>query len=170
MDPKHASLISGQFAQYAANLRYDDLPQDVRKLAHLVLLDTLGCAMAGAGTGEVAQIRRAMTQANGCNEGGGGDSSLWGTAEKAPLPLAALANGAAVHAREIDDFGGCAHSGSVVIPAALGIAARTGASGRELLTAIVIGYDIARRAMDGGGGYQAFRWPRAHRTRADCAG
>ena len=67
---------------------------------------------------------------------------LWGTDEKLPLPLAVLANGAAVHAREIDDFGGCAHSGSVVIPAALGVAARIGASGRELLTAIVIGYDI----------------------------
>ena len=165
MDPKHATLISGQLALYAANLRYDDLPEDVRKLAHLSLLDTLGCAMAGAGTDEVAQIRRAMTQANGS----GGDSNFWGTTEKAPLPLAALANGAAVHAREIDDFGGCAHSGSVVIPAALGIAARTGASGRELLTAIVIGYDIARRAMDGGGGYQAFKDRGWHST-STCGG
>jgi len=165
MDPKHAALISGQFAEYAANLRYEALPDDVRKLAHLVLLDTLGCAMAGAGTDEVAQIRRAMVQANGS----GGDSLFWGTAENAPLPLAALANGAAVHAREIDDFGGCAHSGSVVIPAALGVAARVGASGRELLTAIVIGYDIARRAMDGGGGYQAFKDRGWHST-STCGG
>ena len=169
MDPQHARLISGQFAQYAANLRYDDLPADVRRLAHLVLLDTLGCAMAGAGTEEVAQIRRAMLQANGCNEGGAGDSIYWGTRDKAPLPLAALANGAAVHAREIDDFGGCAHSGSVVIPAALGVAARMGASGRELLTAIIIGYDIARRAMDGGGGYQAFKDRGWHST-STCGG
>ena len=165
MNPTHAAFISGQLAQYAANLRYDDLPQDVRTLAHRVLLDTLGCAMAGAGTDEVAQIRRAMTQANGS----GGDTAFWGTPDKAPLPLAALANGAAVHAREIDDFGGCAHSGSVVIPAALGVAARVGASGRELLTAIVIGYDIARRAMDGGGGYQAFKDRGWHST-STCGG
>ncbi len=165
MNPNHAQFISGQLAQYAATLRYDDLPDDVRQLAHLVLLDTLGCAMAGAGTDEVGQIRRAMTQANGS----GGDTLFWGTHDKAPLPLAALANGAAVHAREIDDFGGCAHSGSVVIPAALGIAARTGASGRELLTAIVIGYDIARRAMDGGGGYQAFKDRGWHST-STCGG
>ena len=168
MNPNHAHLISGQLAQYAATLRYDDLPEDVRRLAHWVLLDTLGCAMAGAGTEEVAQIRRAMTQANGDN-GGNGDSLYWGTGSKAPLPLAALANGAAVHAREIDDFGGCAHSGSVVIPAALGMAARVGASGRELLTAIVIGYDIARRAMDGGGGYQAFKDRGWHST-STCGG
>ena len=74
-----------------------------------------------------------------------------------------------MHAREIDDFGGCAHSGSVVIPAALGMAARVGASGRELLTAIVIGYDIARRAMDGGGGYQAFKDRGWHST-STCGG
>mgnify|MGYP003345129688 FL=1 len=156
---------SGRLANYANKLTYDDLPDDVRKLAHLVLLDTLGCAMAGAGTEEVAQIRRAMWQANG----GGGDASYWGTHDKAPLPLAALANGAAVHAREIDDFGGCAHSGAVVIPAALGVAARTGASGKDLLTAIVIGYDIARRVMDGGGGYQAFKKLGWHSTSA-CGG
>lgn len=86
MNPDHRKFISGQFAQYAANLRYDDLPDDVRQLAHQVLLDTLGCAMAGADTPEVAQIRRAMTQANGCTEGSGGDSIYLGTNEKAPLP------------------------------------------------------------------------------------
>ena len=117
--------LSGQMAEFAAGARYDDLPDDVRHLAHLVLLDTLGCALAGSATEEVAQIRAAMIAASG----GEGDTALWGTAQSAPLPFAALANGAAVHAREIDDFGGCAHSGSVVIPAALGTAARAGASG-----------------------------------------
>jgi 2-methylcitrate dehydratase PrpD len=157
--------ISGRMAEYAAELRYEDLPDDVRELAHLVLLDTLGCALAGSTTDEVIRIRQAMTAASG----GVGDSALWGTTDKLPLPLAALANGAAVHAREIDDFGGCAHSGSVVIPAALGVAARVGAPGRELLTAIVIGYDIAKRAMDGGGGYLAFKAVGWHSTSA-CGG
>jgi len=165
MTPEHANFISGQFARYAEQLRYDDLPQDVRKLAHMVLLDTLGCAMAGADTEEAGKIRRAMAAAHG----GGGDSFFWGTHDKAPLPLAALANGAAVHAREIDDFGGCAHSGSVVIPAALGVAARVGAAGRELLAAIVVGYDVARRVMDGGGGYQALKDRGWHST-STCGG
>ena len=160
-----AAPISAQMAKFAAELRYEDLPGDVRELAHLVLLDTLGCALAGSTTDEVVRIRQAMLAA----AGGAGDSSLWGTAQTAPLPLAALANGAAVHAREIDDFGGCAHSGSVVIPAALGVAARQSASGRELLTAIVIGYEIARRVMDGGGGYLAFKEIGWHST-STCGG
>jgi len=153
LDARKPESISGRMAEYAARLRYEDLPADVRELAHLVLLDTLGCALAGSTTDEVVRIREAMTAA----AGGAGDTILWGTNDKASLPMAVLANGAAVHAREMDDFGGCAHSGSVVIPAALGTAARVGASGRELLTAIVIGYDIAKRAMDGGGGYQAIK-------------
>ena len=152
MDAKSRATISGRMAEYAAGLRYEDLPADVRDLARLVLLDTLGCALAGSTTDEVILIRQAMAAA-----GGAGDTILWGTNDKAPLPMAVLANGAAVHAREMDDFGGCAHSGSVVIPAALGTASRVGASGRELLTAIVIGYDIAKRVMDGGGGYQAIK-------------
>jgi 2-methylcitrate dehydratase PrpD len=160
----HDGTISGRMAAYAATLRYDDLPDDVRRLARLVLLDTLGCALAGSATDEVSRIRRAMLSA-----GGPGPARAWGTGESLSLPFAALVNGAAVHAREMDDFGGCAHSGSVVIPAALGAAALRRASGRELLTAIVIGYDIAKRAMDGGGGYLAFKKVGWHST-STCGG
>jgi 2-methylcitrate dehydratase PrpD len=163
--PPASETISGQLAAFAVAQRYESLPADVQHLAHLVLLDTLGCGLAGASTVEVQRIRQAT-----CNAAGtAGDSGLWGTGDRAPLPLAALANGAAVHAREIDDFGGCAHTGSVVIPAALGTAVRVGASGRELLTAIVVGYDVARRAMDGGGGYNPFKKRGWHSTSV-CGG
>lgn len=165
MDTATRITISGRMSEYAATLRYEDIPDDVRELAKLVLLDTLGCAFAGSTTDEVRCIRDAMSAASGT----GGDTLLWGTRMRVPLPMAALANGAAVHAREIDDFGGCAHSGSVVIPAALGAGARVRASGKELLTAIVIGYDIARRAMDGGGGYLTFKEVGWHST-STCGG
>lgn len=148
-DQSAAQTISGKLAAFASGLRYEDLPANVRELAQMVLLDSLGCALAGSVTGDLRLIRAAMVQA----AGGGGDTLMWGTNERAPLPLAAVANGAAVHAREMDDFEGCMHSGSVVIPASVCTAARVHASGRDLLTAIVAGYDIARRAMDGGGGY-----------------
>ena len=146
--PERPDTVSGKMAAFAADLRYEDLPDDVRERAKLVLLDALGCALAGSATEDLRLIRQAMLGA----AGPGGDSLLWGTAERAPLPMAALANGAAIHAREMDDFEGCLHSGSVVMPAAFGTAVRAGCSGRELLTAIVLGYDIARRALEGCGG------------------
>ena len=164
-DTGASSTISGRLAAFAVNLQYDALPADVKTIARMVLTDTLGCGLAGAVTDELKYVRGAMLAASGS----GGDSILWGTGETAPLPLAALANGAATHAREIDDFGGCAHSGAVVIPAALGAAARVGASGRELLTAIVIGYEVARRAMEGAGGYLPLKKRGWHSTSA-CGG
>lgn len=156
--------ISGLLAEFAAGLRFEDIPEDVRNLAQFVLLDTVGCALAGSTTEEARLVRVAMRAL-----GGNGDANIWGTDQRAPLPLAALANGTAAHAREIDDFGGCAHSGSVIIPAALGTAIRVSASGRELLTAIVIGYDVARRVMDGGGGYLPFKARGWHST-STCGG
>jgi len=156
--------ISAQIADFVAGLRYEQLPADVQKLAQLVLLDTVGCVLAGSTTEEISLIRNTVRAL-----GGDGNASLWGTAEKAALPLAALVNGAAAHVREIDDFGGCAHSGAVVIPAALGTAIQVRASGAELLTAIVIGYDVARRAMDGGGGYLTFKARGWHST-STCGG
>lgn len=155
-----ASTLTGRMAAFVAGLRYDDLPDDVKRLAHLVLLDTLGCALAGSLTPELAAIRAAMRDLSGP----GGDTGVWGTEESLPLAQAALVNGAAVHVREIDDFGGCAHSGAVVIPAALGVGVRVRASGAQLLTAIVAGYDIAHRVMDGGGGYLAFKKAGWHST------
>lgn len=159
-----SGMISAQFADFVVGLGYEQLPADVRKLAHLVLLDTVGCVLVGSATEEVGRIRSAVRAL-----GGNGNARLWGTRESAALPLAAFVNGAAAHVREIDDFGGCAHSGAVVIPAALGAAIEIGASGAELLTAIVIGYDIARRVMDGGGGYLSFKARGWHSTSA-CGG
>jgi 2-methylcitrate dehydratase PrpD len=160
--PEKPDAISGRLAIFATQQTYDVLPDDVRKKARQVLLDTIGCALAGSVAPEVANIRKAVTTASGS-----GESPLWGSNERAPLPQAALANGAASHAREIDDFGGCAHSGAVVIPAALGTAMHLKACGKELLTSIVVGYDIARRVMDGGGGYVAMK-KRGWHTTSTC--
>ena len=102
IDQAAAQTISGKLAAFASGLRYEDLPAKVRDLAQMVLLDSLGCALAGSVTGDLRLIRAAMVQA----AGGVGDTLLWGTTERAPLPLAVVANGAAVHAREMDDFEG----------------------------------------------------------------
>jgi 2-methylcitrate dehydratase PrpD len=158
-DTASVQTISRQLAEFAVGLRFEDVPEDVTKLARLVLFDTVGCTLAGSTTEEARVVREAMRAV-----GGDGDAQIWGTDQRAPLPMAALANGTAAHAREIDDFGGCAHSGAVIIPAALGTAVRVGASGMELLTAIVIGYDVARRVMDGGGGYLPFKIRGWHST------
>jgi 2-methylcitrate dehydratase PrpD len=63
-------------------------------------------------------------------------------------------NGTAAHALELDDFGGCGHSGAVVIPVLCALAARGDISGKQGLTALLAGYDLAARVLEGAGGYR----------------
>jgi 2-methylcitrate dehydratase PrpD len=138
--------ISEQLAGFAVGLQYRNLPYAVQAHVRMLVLDALGCGLVGSITPEVAAVRRAVSAMSG----GGGSSLIWGTSEKAPLPLAALANGAAVHMREIDDFSLAYHAGSVVVPAAIGVAAQVGASGADLLAAVTAGYEVSFRIAQGG--------------------
>jgi 2-methylcitrate dehydratase PrpD len=83
-----------------------------------------------------------------------GSAALWGRTEKLPAPMAAMVNGTAAHALELDDFGGCGHSGAVVTPALCALAGRHAFSGKEAITALVAGYDLAARTLEGAGGYR----------------
>jgi 2-methylcitrate dehydratase PrpD len=97
-----------------------------------------------------------MTQGQG-EPGQSGQVSLWGSPKRlAPLP-AAFVNGVAAHAFELDDSGGCDHSGAVVVPSALAAAtcSRQAVSGNRLIEAVVLGYDLGRRVQTALGGYDA---------------
>ncbi|MCG5213188.1 MmgE/PrpD family protein [Streptosporangium soli] len=117
------------------------------------LLDTLGAALAGS-----------TTPAPGIT--GAGDAPLWGTPFTLTPRDAALLNGIAAHALELDDTGGCDHSGAVVVPAALACLSLIDreVSGTELLTAVVLGYDVARRVLEACGGYAAHNQSGWHST------
>ncbi|MBI3044563.1 MAG: MmgE/PrpD family protein [Betaproteobacteria bacterium] len=133
---------TAQFGAWAAALRYETIPADVIEHAKLCLLDGLGCGLFGSTRpwGKIsADLARDLS--------GGGKSTLWGTNDGASPADAALANGTALHGFEIDDIHlrAMLHPGAVTIPAALALAEATATSGRELLTAIVAGYEIGCR-------------------------
>jgi 2-methylcitrate dehydratase PrpD len=129
------------------------LPTDVVERAKRHLLDTLGAALAGA-----------ATPAPGL--AGPGPAPVWGTGLTVAPRDAALLNGVAAHALELDDTGGCDHSGAVVVPAALACLslADRPVSGAELLEAVVLGYDVARRTLEACGGYAAHNEAGWHST------
>jgi len=114
------------------------------------LLDTVAAGAAGGRTEVVDTVTAAM-RAGGS---GDGDALLWGREGTLAPAAAALINGTAAHALELDDFGGCGHSGAVVIPAVCALAQRHHISGREALLAIAAGYDVAGRVLEGSGGYR----------------
>ncbi len=140
-----------QAARYWAEVRYDELPSAMVAMAKRFLLDTLAAGIAGAHTEPVQAVSHAMQTAL---DGATGKSVVWARGFRLPPVQAALVNGTAAHALELDDFGGCGHSGAVVIPTVTALAGRGGVTGRDALVAILAGYDLAARVLAGAGGYR----------------
>ncbi|BCQ26321.1 MmgE/PrpD family protein [Caballeronia sp. NK8] len=155
---KREHFLSERLANFIADSSFDDLPPEVVEKAKRHLLDTLGAALAGART-EPARVARSVMDSTG-------DAIVWGTSRRTHARDAAFINGIAAHALELDDSGGCDHSGAVVVPAVFAALNRVErpVSGRELLHAIVLGYDIARRVLEACGGYPAHNGRGWHST------
>jgi len=135
--------MSETLARFAANLQFEDIPKPVIERTKDLFLDWFGSALAGKGARPVAAIERfavAMGPPTGLSE------ILTSRRRTSPL-FAAMVNAAASHYAEQDDVhnGSVFHPGTVVFPPALAIAQSTGATGREFLTAAVVGYEIGIR-------------------------
>ena len=144
--------LTEQLAHYWSGAGYEDLPQPVVAMAKSVLLDTLSVGVRGAESEAAVATRKGIASALECDSG---SASLWGTRSSLPPSAAALVNGTAAHSYEFDDFGGCGHSGAVVVPAVCAMADRVHADGRSVLAALAAGYDVAARVTLGAGGYRA---------------
>ncbi|HVW57259.1 MAG TPA: MmgE/PrpD family protein [Rhizobiaceae bacterium] len=144
--------LTESLAAYWSRVSFDEIPAETIRTTKRFLLDTLAAGIAGASTKVTQSVIDACGQ---WLEGGpAGSGAVWGREVRLPAPQAALVNGTSAHALELDDFGGCGHSGAVVIPAACALSGRGGVSGRDLLVAILAGYDLAARVLEGAAGYR----------------
>jgi 2-methylcitrate dehydratase PrpD len=123
-------------------MRDRPLPADVIARARDLLRDYLGVAIGGAPEESSVVLRRGLA-----GLGVTGSGTVLGTRERLAPPHAALANGAAAHALEMDDThqGGSIHLGVSVFSAALAAAELADASGGAVLAAAVAGYEVAAR-------------------------
>src|SRR5690606_36672243 len=130
---------SAALAEFAANLRFDDIPAAVLRRAEDLLLDCLGSILAGAGARAVQAIER-YAAAMGPSDGP--SQVLIARRQTSPL-FAAMVNAAAAHVVEQDDVhnGSVFHPAAVVFPPALAVAQALGSSGKDLLVASVAGYE-----------------------------
>ncbi len=134
---------SKDLARFAANLRFDDIPDPVLRRAEDLLLDWFGSALAGKGARPVEIIER-FAQSMGPPSGP--SEVLISRRGTSPL-FAAMVNAASSHFAEQDDVhnGSVFHPGAVVFPPALAVAQTLGRSGRDLLAAVVAGYEVGIR-------------------------
>jgi len=130
-------------AEFAANLRYEDLPAEVTRMARQCVLDSLGCGIYGSGTPWVDAVVRTVARL-----GGPGVAAAWGRPVRADVLGAALINGTAAQGYELDDCHdqSMSHYGAGVVPAVLAVAEAMGPfDGRQIVTAVVAGYEVGTR-------------------------
>src|SRR3954468_1994958 len=136
-------------AEYAAALRYEDLPQEVVACARDAITDTAAAAIQGSA---LPWSRIVIAYAE--RTGPGGRSRILGQGGQVQAPAAALANGALAHAFELDSLtrpGAGAHPGATVLPPALAVAQQPGVKapkalgGRDLIAAFVAGNEVMIR-------------------------
>jgi len=131
-------------AQFAADLKFDDIPQDAIARGRDCIIDTIAAASYGA---QFPWSRLVIDYAQ--RYGAGGPCSIFGVpGAKVQAPFAALANGALGHAFEQDsvrDPGAGSHPGATVLPALLAACEETGADGKQALTAYVAAVEVMFR-------------------------
>ena len=132
--------LSHDFAKFAANTRFTDLPPLAVEAAKKSLLDTLGVMLGASGMEPaVRPIIELVTDAGGKEE-----ARILGFGGRVPAAAAAFANGTLAHGLDFDSqtpWG--AHPDSSLVPALLALAERKGdVTGQELITAVAIGQEL----------------------------
>src|SRR6202045_3355564 len=137
--------LAHQIAEYAFSLNVEDLSKEVVHEVKRRVIDSLGCAL-GAWNEEPCAIARSVASEFSANRG----STIIGTSHKAPPDWAAFANGCCIRYFDYNDTylsKEPAHP-SDNISAALAMAESVGATGKELITAIALAYEVQCRLCD----------------------
>ena len=132
--------------EFIHDVKWRDFPESVRRQARRCLLDTLGAAIGGSRT-KLSRIIRDFA----ASAFGGHDAYLWFDGREVSPPGAALANGMTIDALDIHDGHPLAkgHAGAAIVPATLATIPLNNTvqiTGAELLTTMVVGYEVALRA------------------------
>lgn len=144
--PTEATTVDAivPITENVVRVRFENLPAPVVESAKRFILDTIGTALAGSSAPGVKAVLELVIAT-----GGRPESTLWASsgAQQLPAAAAALANGVMAHARDFDDTHDAAivHANTSVLPAAFAMAESRHRSGRDLITAVALGVDLACR-------------------------
>ena len=138
------TAVTRQLANFAADLLYDDVPPKVIERAKLLIYDITGVMVrARHDASSTPAMIRAVERLGLAR----GNCSVIGDQRAYAPTAAALVNGTLAHSLDFDDThaAGSLHSSAPIVPAALAAAEMVGASGRDLIAACVVGYEVQIR-------------------------
>jgi 2-methylcitrate dehydratase PrpD len=125
-------------ARFVAQTGYEQIPHDVVEKAKRTALDCIGAALAGISEPTSQTIVNYTTKLGGPEQ-----ASLFGAGCKVSAADAGLANGCIAHALDYDDCGvKIGHPSVLVLPAVLSLGESVSASGKEILTAYILGLEV----------------------------
>lgn len=129
-------------AKFIANTKYDDIATEAVDIAKMCILDGFGVALAGSmeSTGKI--IAEYVKENGGTPRAG-----VIGCGFKTSPPNAALANGTLAHALDFDDHAitWTGHPTIVLLPSVIALAERDGLSGRDVLQAYSVGWEVGSK-------------------------
>jgi len=139
------STVTRTMADWAASLKYEDLPAEVVTETKRFLMDSVGCALGGAQQHDVHIAREVLGEC-----AGSGNATVLITGEKWDPVSASLLNALMIRVMDYNDIywkQDPSHP-SDIIPAAMAAAERAGRSGRDLLVGIALAYEFEQRLCE----------------------
>ena len=136
------SSLSARIAAYTMQFSLESVPKEVAEHAKLMIIDSFGGAVAAYYLEHAESARKVAS-----DFGSRPESTLWGTKQRAGMADAVLANAALIHGMDYDDthVGSVVHPSASVVSTAFTVGEATKASGRDILEAIICGYEIIIR-------------------------
>jgi 2-methylcitrate dehydratase len=137
--------LEGRIIDFALGLRFEDLPPAAVRAAKMRVIDSIGVAMAAylAPPARIARRLAPMTM-------GGRQARLWGPLTYTTIDMAAFANGVMVRYLDLNDAWRTkdAHHPSDYLPGIIAVAEAYGCSGRDVIVALAVAYEIMCRFTD----------------------
>jgi 2-methylcitrate dehydratase PrpD len=133
-----------ELAKFVVDTTYEDLPEEIIHAAKFLILDSIGCALAS-----VTTDRGKMSIAVARKMGGPPDSSIIGIGDKISTVAASFVNGELINSTDNDTLMPGGHVPPYVIPPALAVGESRNCSGKELLLATALGFEVAARIPAG---------------------
>jgi 2-methylcitrate dehydratase PrpD len=135
-------------AEYVAQVRFEDLPDVVVSHAKQVIRDSIGCLLGGTTFAAGKHITRMMMPM-----AADGPATVAGSARHITPPLASYINAQLTNLMDYDDTlegKALGHPGATIVPAALALAEQGHASGKDMITAVAVAYDVYTRVAAAG--------------------
>ncbi|MDO8673616.1 MAG: MmgE/PrpD family protein [Dehalococcoidia bacterium] len=137
LEQGHTDLL----VDLALETRYSDLPFKVAHAAKQIILDTIGCCVAAFAT-DTARILVNLKR----RQGGHGEATLLVDGDRLPVSSVAYVHSQLANLLDLDEtLVHRTHFASTIVMPALAMAEMTGASGKELIVAVALGFDVAAR-------------------------